>query len=376
MAEAVRPLDILMVSARYFPTSGGGTEVHTREVSRRLAAVGHRVTVLTTNTDGRLPQTEVSDGVRIVRVGYWPRRSDLFFAPGVFRTIVRGSWDIVHCQGYHTLVAPLAMLAALRANVPYVLTFHGGGHSSRLRNAVRGTQRALLQPLLVRAARLIALADFELTLFGDRLRIPRDHFVMIPNGADLPRLEQPVGPAGAAPVIASVGRLERYKGHHRLIAALPHILIEQPAARVWIAGSGPYEAELRRLAHSLGVADRVDIHAIPSNDRQAMAAELSKVALVVLLSEYETQPIAVLEALSLGRPALVADTSGLSELARKGYARAVPIDSTPQQVAAAVVRQLVEPLLPTSLELPTWEACAAHLEALYAEVVRGAACAS
>jgi glycosyltransferase involved in cell wall biosynthesis len=376
MAEAVRPLNILMVSARYFPTSGGGTEVHTREVSRRLTAAGHQVTVLTTRTDGRLPKIEDADGVRILRVGYWPRGSDLFFAPGVFWTIVRGSWDIVHCQGYHTLVAPLAMLGALRAKVPYVLTFHGGGHSSRLRNAVRGTQRALLQPLLVRAARLITLADFELTLFGDRLGIPRDHFVMIPNGADLPRLEQPVSAPSAAPVIASVGRLERYKGHHRLIAALPHILIERPDARVWIAGSGPYAAELRQLAQRLGVADRVEIRSIPSNDRQAMATELSKVALVVLLSEYETQPIAVLEALSLGRPALVADTSGLSELARKGYARAVPIDSTPQQVAAAVLRQLSQPLLPTSLELPTWEACAANLQALYAEVVRGAECAS
>ena len=44
-----------------------------------------------------------------------------------------------------------------------------------------------------------------------------------------------------------------------------------------------------------------------------MAEELSQAALVVLLSEYETHPIAVLEAVALGRPALVAATSGLSE---------------------------------------------------------------
>ena len=101
-----------------------------------------------------------------------------------------------------------------------------------------------------------------------------------------------------------------------------------------------------------------------------MATELSKTALVVLLSEYETQPIAVLEALSLGRPALVADTSGLSELARRGYARSVPIDSPPREVAAAVLRQLDDPLLPTNLDLPTWEACAAELLALYADIVK------
>jgi len=266
-------------------------------------------------------------------------------------------------------VPPLAMLAALRGHLPYVVTFHGGGHSSRLRQSVRGIQRALLAPLLRRADRLIALADFELTLFGDQLGIPRSRFVLIPTGTDLPKLDGiPVAPA-AGPIIASVGRLERYKGHQRVIAALPAILRQEPAARLWIAGSGPYEGALRRLANELGVSDRVDIHAVPSTDRLAMATELSRVALVVLMSEYETQPAAVLEGLALGRPALVADTSGLSEIARRGLARAIPLNSSPDEVARAVVGQLRDPLLPTDLHLPTWDECAANLGALYQSVV-------
>src|SRR5205085_6599705 len=112
------------------------------------------------------------------------------------------------------------------------------------------------------------------------------------------------------------------------------------------------------------------IRAVPTTDRQAMAAELAGVALVVLLSEYETQPAAVLEGLALGRPALVADTSGLSELARRGMVRAVPLDSSPEDVAAAVMRQLRDPLLPRQLHLSTWDECAANLEQLYQEVAR------
>ena len=68
-----------------------------------------------------------------------------------------------------------------------------------------------------------------------------------------------------------------------------------------------------------------------------MARELSKAALVVLFSEFETHPLAVLEAISLGRPVLVADTSGLGELAQKGLARAIPLESTSDQIADAVV---------------------------------------
>jgi glycosyltransferase involved in cell wall biosynthesis len=102
-----------------------------------------------------------------------------------------------------------------------------------------------------------------------------------------------------------------------------------------------------------------------------MARELSKAALVVLLSEYETHPIAVLEALSLGRPVLVADTSGLSELAQNGLAQAIPLKSTTAQITDAIVEQLLHPQKPPAVNLPTWDDCAAGLLSLYGSVISG-----
>jgi glycosyltransferase involved in cell wall biosynthesis len=118
------------------------------------------------------------------------------------------------------------------------------------------------------------------------------------------------------------------------------------------------------------VEERVDIHSIAPTQRQAMARELSAAAVVVLLSEYETHPLAVLEALALGRPALVADTSGLSELAQLGLARAIPLESTPRQVATAVAELVRHPLKPAQVSLPTWDACASNLFDLYQQTVR------
>ena len=100
-----------------------------------------------------------------------------------------------------------------------------------------------------------------------------------------------------------------------------------------------------------------------------MAEEVSHAALVVLLSEYETHPIAVLEAIALGRPALVAATSGLNEIANKGLAQAIPLDSTSRQVAEAVLDQLRRPQVPPPFKLPTWDECATELLALYQKVV-------
>jgi glycogen synthase len=224
--------------------------------------------------------------------------------------------------------------------------------------------------LLARARRLVAVSRFEARFFRERLRVPEDRVVVIPNGAYLPQV---AGPAPARPgetLILSVGRLERYKGHHRIIAALPALLAERPDVRLRIVGSGPYEPALRRQAHALGIADRVEIGGIPPHERGRMAALLNSAALVTLLSEYEAHPIAVMEALALGRPVLVADTSGLNELAERGLVRAIPLDSTPDQVAAALLDQLRRPLVPGQVELPTWERCAAELLTLYHDCLR------
>ncbi len=368
-SHSPRPIRILQVTARYLPYMGG-VENHVYQVSRRLAQAGEDVTVLTTDPEGKLASSEVMDGVKILRVRAWPAGQDYYFAPGIYSLIGDGAWDLVHVQCYHTLVPPLAMLAARQANLPYLVTFHGGGNSSQLRNALRRVQRRLLRPLLMRARRLIAIANFEIPLYSRELNIPEDRFVLIPNGADLGEVRYPADNSQKSTLIASVGRLERYKGHHRIIAALPHLVKLIPDAHLWIGGSGPYEPQLRQMALRLGVQDRIDIHPIPPDQRQAMARQLSRAAVVVLLSEFETHPIAVLEALALGRPALVADTSGLRELAQQGLARAIPLNSTPAQVAAAVAEQIRHPLKPAGLRLPTWDECAGGLLELYHQTVR------
>jgi len=361
------PLRLLMVTPRYLPEMGG-VENHVFQVAGRLAKAGIEVTVLTTDREGNLPSDELENGVRVKRVRAWPARRDYFFAPGIYKYIQQRKWNLVHVQSYHTLVAPLAMLAARRAKLPYILTFHGGGHSFHLRKAVRGSQIRLLRPLLARAERLVILAHFEETYYTEKLHLPAERFVLIPNGADLPRSVNMANQKNDGTLIASVGRLERYKGHQRIIAALPAILKVKPDVQLWVAGRGPYESALYDLAKKLGVEDHVRIQAIPPEDRGRMAQELERASLVVLLSEYETQPLAILEALALGRPALVANTSGLGELAEQGLAKGIPINSTPDQVAAAVLEQLRSPLIPAKIDLPSWDDCAEGLLHLYTEI--------
>ena len=362
------PLRVAVATARYPPLTGG-VELHTEEVSRRLAAAGLDVTVLTTDLTHSLPSYERRDDVAIRRFPAWPKRRDYYFCPGVYREIVRGQWDLVHVQGYQTLVAPTAMLAALRARLPYVVTFHAGGHSSRLRSTIVPVQERVLRPLLGRADRLVALTPAEVEARAPRLGVPADRFVVIPNGADLPGGASD-GSLRDPDLIASIGRLERYKGHHRVIAALPYILERRPHMRLWIAGSGPYGADLRELIDELGVRGNVEIRAIPVEERARMAAELSRVSVVVCLSEFESHGIAVLEALGQGCRAVVARAPGLDALVDAGLARGVDLDDSPEQVAATILDELEQPP-PEPPRLPTWDECADALHRLYMSVARG-----
>src|SRR5262249_19814389 len=152
---------------------------------------------------------------------------DYYFAPGIYRELVRGTWEIVHVQGYHTLVAPLAMVAALGKRIPYVLTFHSGGHSSPLRNKIRGLQRAMLRPLIAGASQLIGVSQFEVDFFSETLNLPKQRFAVVPNGSDLP--DTPILPATRRKnLLISIGRLERYKGHQRVIEAFPTVMQRYP----------------------------------------------------------------------------------------------------------------------------------------------------
>ena len=364
MAARTPNLRVLQVTPRFAP-SVGGVETHVLEVCRRLPCEGIKVAVLTADETGSLSAREVLDGIAVQRARAFPRGRDWMLAPALADMIRSGGWDVVHVQSYHTLVAPTAMAAAARARIPYILTFHGGGSSSRVRMSMRAGQLRALGPLLRRARALVAIADFEIREYGPLIGVAPSRWVKIPNGADLPPGVTEIPSHGR--LIMSVGRLEPYKGHRRVIAALPRVIEREPDARLWIAGSGPDEPILRRLAAKLGVADRVEIG---GTDRTTMAGRLKGADVMVLLSDFETHPLAVLEAASLGIPAVVADNSGMAELAKQGFARAVSLGGPPEAHAEAILRAMNDAPHGPVGEIPTWDGCARELAALYQAVAR------
>lgn len=345
-----RSLRILQVCARYRPYVGG-TEIHTREVSAELARHGHDVTVLTTDPGADLPAEEHLDGVRVIRVRAWPRGGDLYLAPGLTTVIGSGRWDLVHVQGYHTAVAPLALWAAQRRGIPTALTFHSGGHSSRFRNMVRPIHARAMARLMRRCALLIGVSEWETALFSQRLGLEPGRIQTIPNGvspstaaeAAITTADIPFGPnAEDGPHLLSIGRLQRYKGHQRIIEAMPHLLEADPRIRLTVIGQGPYRDRLDRLVAKLGLEESVSFDSVEAEDRPRLDRIMASASAAVFLSEYESHGMAAHEALLAGLPVVVLDATALGGLVADGLARAVPPKANDAEVASIVLRTLAE----------------------------------
>jgi glycosyltransferase involved in cell wall biosynthesis len=361
------PVRVAMVSSLYTPYVGG-VETHVHEVAQRIAAKGLDLTVLTTDLTGQLPPVEHEGLLTVRRYPAWPRRADLYISPALVRQVREGGYDLVHTQGVNNFLPPMALRAAQRSGVPTVATFHGGGHASRVRKMIRPMQWQVVRPLLRRTKGLVAVCHFEVDTWAERLGLEPERIRLIRNGAEpLPVGASPPEVSGS-PLVCSVGRLDRLKGHQRVIKAMPALLDLAPDARLAVVGRGSFEHELRRLVARLQVEHAVTFTSFDATQREALGALVRSSDVVVLMSDFEAHPVAVMEAVALGRKVVVADTSGLSELATEGLATAVPVDASPQVLAGVLARVArgPDPVVPA---LPTWDDCAEEVLGLYGEIL-------
>jgi glycosyltransferase involved in cell wall biosynthesis len=111
---------------------------------------------------------------------------------------------------------------------------------------------------------------------------------------------------GDVPVLLSLGRLHANKGFDVLLPALQAV----PRAVLWLGGVGPEEAALKRLAQSLGVADRVRF----LGWRRDVGALMAAADLFVCSSRHEPLGNVVIEAWAHRVPVVAANSAGPAAL--------------------------------------------------------------
>ncbi|MFF3347739.1 glycosyltransferase family 4 protein [Streptomyces sp. NPDC002779] len=147
------------------------------------------------------------------------------------------------------------------------------------------------------------------------------------------------------PVIVCVSRLVPRKGQDTLILAMPRILAKEPDAVLLIVGGGPYERDLRKLAHETRVADSVHFTgAVPwselpahygAGDVFAMPCRTRRRGLDV-----EGLGIVYLEASATGLPVVAGDSGGAPDAVLDGETGWVVRGGSPEQAADRIVTLL------------------------------------
>ncbi|MCN9239831.1 glycosyltransferase family 4 protein [Streptomyces sp. RY43-2] len=150
------------------------------------------------------------------------------------------------------------------------------------------------------------------------------------------------------PVVVCVSRLVPRKGQDTLIRAIPHIRGKEPDAVLLIVGGGPYEKELRRLAHETGVADAVRFTgAVPwaelpahygAGDVFAMPCRTRRGGLDV-----EGLGIVYLEASATGLPVVAGDSGGAPDAVLDGETGWVVRGGSVEETAERIITLLGDP---------------------------------
>ncbi len=232
-------------------------------LAEHLVQLGHRVTVVTTNSnlesnmDVPLARPVDVDGVGVI---YFERERLLAKALPFLPTIGRSfgysyapdmkpylrdnmaRFDLVHTHMPFSYPTAVAAGMARRAGVPLFYHQHGVLQPEHLGHRAlkkRLYLAAIERPVLRGATTLLALTQSEADSYGALgLTAPVE---VIPNGVDpgVYRTEPQSAPLSipdGAPVILFMGRLHHTKGVDRLVTACTKLLPDFPEAHVVLAG--------------------------------------------------------------------------------------------------------------------------------------------
>jgi len=289
-----------------------------------------------------------------------------------------------------------------RTHVPYGVFLYGADllseqhkyHSSKFK---RRSARAILGGAAVYVAISNWTRDLALTVLGElgldghgqRLRVV--HLGTDPErfrpGVDATAMQERLATAngggrGEARWLVTVARLEKHKGVDTVLQALPAIVERAPDVRYMVAGSGPERESLEKLAHKLGVADRVRfLGEVSERDLPA----LYNLATIYVGASRRAQRIgvegfgiALVEASACGLPVVAGNSGGMPDAVRDGETGFLVPPEEPAAVVAAVCRLLDDRALAQRLGAAgrravetyyNWDRVVRDLRAIEAEVV-------
>lgn len=253
----------------------------------------------------------------------------------------------------HLYLAPVGIALRRVTGVPFGVMLHG---SELHRYIGRRLVRAILLRCLNGADFLVVNSDFTRRQYLELGVRPEQRFLKVNPGVDSSLFRPDAGDPerlrrdlrlGDRPVLLSVARLVPWKGHDRVLRALPRILERVPDAVYLIVGEGPHRSALEEIVAEQGLEDHVHFAGfVPDEDLPSYY----RVADVVVVPTREVAEgmaiegfgIVFVEAGACGVPVIGGRMGGTDESIEEGVTgfRVDPDD--PRMLTDAIVRMLAD----------------------------------
>lgn len=270
-------------------------------------------------------------------------RRRIVYRKGLVPGLLPGRFDVVHAI-YDGKTALRAHQAAAMADIPFILSFHGGfdTHAKILDAEFRERSRAVAQA----AAAVTVPCEQDIGRLR-RIGVTRRIIVLpVPVVLSVSRESREADPDK----LVVVGRLIPKKGVDVALRAMPCL----PGHTLDIIGDGERRPELERLASNLGVSDRVrflGLLPIAEMERHLIRAfALLHPARVAADGNAEGTPQVILMAQALGVPVVAAESGSLGEIVDREHTGILVPPDDPQALAGAVRRLGGDPELRERLE--------------------------
>lgn len=293
--------------------------------------------------DALVPELEGS-GVRTTCLGA-KRTTDPAWVRRLRRLLRSGDHDLIHT---HSPVVAVAARMLAGGRVPVVHTEHNVWERYRwatyAANAATYGRNAAVIAVSDGVARSIRTARWTRAVAAPPVETLHHGVDVdgVPRGEDARAAARVrLGIPPHAPVIGTVGNFNPKKDHAGLLAAVDILRRGQPDVVALLVGSGMLEDRLRAEAADRGLADHVRF----LGSRDDVLELLPALDVFVLSSRYEGLPIALLEAMAAGVPAVATRVGGVPEAVEHGRQGLLVAPGDPDALATAVSKLLDDPQL-------------------------------
>jgi glycosyltransferase involved in cell wall biosynthesis len=327
--KTVMTMRILIVLTYYRPHTSGLT-IYAERLARALVERGHSVTVLTSQYQDSLPQDEVWDGVRIVRVPILCRLSKGVVMPSFGRVASRlvREHDVIQLHLPQFDAAGVALRGRLLKK-PTIITYHCDlrmppGLLSWLANQavlIMNNLAAIFTHQIVTYTRDYAENSSFLRRHLNKLKvIPPPVILPVVTPEEVMAFAKEHNPQNRRPVIGIAARFASEKGVGILLNALPEILKVHPQAQVQFAG--PYQDIIGEEHYFERLRPQIEKYLSSGNwnflgtlSPKQMAAFYPNIDVVVLPSLNSTEAFGLvqIEAMLNGAPSVASNLPGVRQ---------------------------------------------------------------